>query len=89
MRIKAQRWLNILAWRLKQQKAAAKNTLIASVQPLRIKLADFGLAKVLQHDQGFETKVGTPQFMAPEILGKDGYNKLVDSFALGGTIFLT
>ncbi len=77
-----------------------------SIDPIYVKLADFGLAKsTLMHGNlevrlGLhvftpqhltnETKsmVGTLNYMAPEIVARAGtYDALVDSFALGATVF--
>jgi len=38
-----------------------------------IKLIDFGLANKFEHDRSFETVIGTPKYLAPEVLkGKYG-----------------
>ena len=59
----------------------------------RVKLGDFGLARRLKADVAFETprnddarmysNVGTPDYMAPEILEGTGYSSSVDWWALG------
>lgn len=52
-----------------------------------IKLADFGFAKrLLNHSKTF-TFCGTPEYMAPEILFKSGYDYSVDWWSLGVVIF--
>ena len=38
-----------------------------------LKIADFGLAKVLQ-SKYTNSDIGTPAYMAPEIWGRKGYN---------------
>ena len=49
-----------------------------------IKIADFGLSKILDSmDDTAYTLCGTPQYLAPEVLKKKGYNKNVDWWSLG------
>ena len=49
-----------------------------------IKITDFGLSKILEDkdDKAF-TICGTPQYLAPEVLLKQGYDKTVDWWSLG------
>ena len=49
-----------------------------------IKITDFGLSKILENsnDKTY-TLCGTPQYLAPEILTKKGYDKNIDWWALG------
>ena len=53
-----------------------------------VKLTDFGLSKILEdeNDKAF-TICGTPQYLAPEVLLKKGYNKAVDWWSLGCVMF--
>ena len=53
-----------------------------------IKLTDFGLSKILEdeNDKAF-TICGTPQYLAPEVLLKQGYDKNVDWWSLGCIMF--
>jgi len=50
-----------------------------------LKLADFGFAKVVE-DRTW-TLCGTPEYLAPEIIGSRGHGKGVDWWALGVLIF--
>ena len=53
-----------------------------------IKLTDFGLSKILEYDdEKAFTICGTPQYLAPEILKKKGYNKAVDWWSLGCVMY--
>jgi len=60
------------------------DNLLFTEDQLTIKLADFGLAtKIYEKNLMLKSKVGTPFWMAPEIiLGKE-YGKPVDIFAIG------
>jgi serine/threonine protein kinase len=53
-----------------------------------IKITDFGLSKILdtERDKAF-TICGTPQYLAPEILLKKGYDKAVDWWSLGCVMY--
>ena len=53
-----------------------------------VKLTDFGLSKILEDesDKAF-TICGTPQYLAPEVLLKKGYNKVVDWWSLGCVMY--
>ena len=53
-----------------------------------VKLADFGLSKILdeENDKAF-TICGTPQYLAPEILLRKGYDKAVDWWSLGCVMY--
>ena len=49
-----------------------------------IKIADFGLSKILENmDDKAYTLCGTPQYLAPEVLKKKGYDKNIDWWSLG------
>ena len=48
-----------------------------------LKIVDFGLARVLRHQDVAQTIVGTPAYLAPEILKKQSYDKAADWWATG------
>ena len=50
---------------------------------LYFKVTDFGYAKRLKRGELTCSLVGTPEYMAPEIIGVEYYNKSVDYWALG------
>ncbi|XP_071789352.1 serine/threonine-protein kinase Nek2-like [Asterias amurensis] len=53
-----------------------------------VKLGDFGLARVLQHDTSFaKTFVGTPYYMSPEQMNHCSYNEKSDMWSLGCLIY--
>ncbi len=51
-----------------------------------IRLGDFGFAKKIHKEKTY-TICGTPEYMAPEVLNKEGYDESVDWWALGVIIF--
>lgn len=51
-----------------------------------LRLIDFGFAKVVKSDMTF-TIVGTPEYLAPEIIQSIGHNTPVDMWALGVLIY--
>jgi protein-serine/threonine kinase len=53
-----------------------------------IKLTDFGLSKALLYeDEKAMTICGTPEYLAPEVIKKQGHNKAVDWWCLGCIIY--
>eukprot|EP00347_Sterkiella_histriomuscorum_P013112 403365973 len=54
---------------------------------LELRLADFGLAKVLKEGELCYHKCGTPTYIAPEILRGEGYTQKADLFSLGSVLF--
>ena len=53
-----------------------------------VKLTDFGLSKIFENeDDKAYTVCGTPQYLAPEILLKKGYDKAVDWWSLGCVLY--
>ena len=70
---------------------ARRNLLYASNAPdAQLKLADFGLAKVLSRQRGklLMTACGTPGYVAPEILEEKGYGEKVDVWSLGVILYV-
>lgn len=49
----------------------------------KIKIADFGLAKLLSDESMMTTACGTPGYVAPEILHGNSYTSAVDLWSLG------
>lgn len=62
-----------------------ENVLIRSRGTLDIKLADFGLATFYEtnSEKLMSTLVGTPQFVAPELVQNEAYGAEVDLWAIG------
>lgn len=65
------------------------NILLLDAASSTVKLGDFGVSKVLQLDlkvmgsENLTTHVGTPLYLAPEILAGASYGKEVDIWSLG------
>ncbi|VDM43550.1 unnamed protein product [Toxocara canis] len=53
------------------------------------KLCDFGYARFIGDAQFRKTIVGTPAYLAPEVLQKRGYNKSLDMWSVGVIIYVT
>ena len=63
-----------------------ENILLASkASETLIKVADFGVSKILRPGTVMDTHVGTPYYQAPEILDKasPAYTKQVDIWSMG------
>mmetsp|Transcript_4643 Transcript_4643/g.11518 ORF Transcript_4643/g.11518 Transcript_4643/m.11518 type:complete len:644 (-) Transcript_4643:106-2037(-) len=48
-----------------------------------VKVADFGLSKVIDPSVMMATSCGTPSYVAPEVLQAKGYGKAVDMWSIG------
>jgi len=61
-----------------------ENLLVKSVQnDTEVKIADFGLSKIIDKDKLMQTACGTPGYVAPEVLNAEGYDKEVDMWSIG------
>lgn len=50
-------------------------------------LADFGISKQLLAEDSTKSFVGTPDYVAPEVIQQQGYNKSVDVWCFGVLVF--
>jgi len=64
------------------------NLLLKSPDTNEIKLADFGLSKIVGPDSMMQTACGTPIYVAPEVLKGDGYDKEVDCWGIGVIMYI-
>lgn len=54
-----------------------------SISEANIKVADFGLARLLDEDTLASTTCGTPGYVAPEVLERKKYGKECDNWSIG------
>ena len=52
-----------------------------------LRLADFGMAKVLKEDEKAMSFCGTPEYLAPEVITLEGHDKNVDWWSFGILLF--
>jgi len=66
-----------------------ENLLYANENPdADIKIADFGLSRILPDDAMLKTACGTPGYVAPEVLKGRGYGKEVDMWSVGVIMYI-
>jgi len=66
-----------------------ENLLLSSKQAdAHLKLADFGLSKVMEAAAVLETQCGTPGYVAPEVLMGEGYDEKVDIWSIGVIMYI-
>ncbi|KAK6057214.1 kinase domain protein [Cooperia oncophora] len=53
------------------------------------KICDFGYARFIPESQFRKTIVGTPAYLPPEVLLRQGYNKSLDMWSVGVIIYVT
>jgi serine/threonine protein kinase len=54
---------------------------------IRVRLSDFGLAACTWEAEEMQRRCGSPGFIAPEVLKRDGYGTKADCFSLGVVLF--
>ncbi|KAJ2918044.1 hypothetical protein MD484_g2375, partial [Candolleomyces efflorescens] len=68
-----------------------ENVLLTKDDPPVVKVADFGLAKIVDSVTMLRTMCGTPSYLAPEVVKQteqqEGYDNLVDSWSVGVIVF--
>jgi NIMA (never in mitosis gene a)-related kinase len=53
-----------------------------------IKLADFGISRIVEESGTLaKTQIGTPYYMAPEILKEEPYSFPIDNWSLGCVLY--
>jgi serine/threonine protein kinase len=55
---------------------------------LYVKLIDFGFASKFNPDEGMTLVLGSPLYMAPELVNRQAYSEKVDVWALGCITYL-
>jgi serine/threonine-protein kinase SRK2 len=66
-----------------------ENTLLDAAHPPRVKICDFGYSKSSLMHSAPKTAVGTPAYIAPEVLKKEPYQGgAADVWSLGVTLYV-
>lgn len=55
----------------------------AELHPPQVKLCDFGFARIIGEKSFRRSVVGTPAYLAPEVLLNQGYNRSLDMWSVG------
>ncbi|XP_072123243.1 serine/threonine-protein kinase D1 isoform X1 [Mobula birostris] len=67
-----------------------ENVLLASADPLpQVKLCDFGFARIIGEKSFRRSVVGTPAYLAPEVLRNKGYNRSLDMWSVGVIVYVS
>jgi len=65
-----------------------ENLLLEQPKSDIVKIADFGLSKILGDEAMLKTACGTPGYVAPEVLQLNGYGKEVDMWSIGVIMYI-
>ncbi|XP_076145017.1 protein kinase D4 isoform X1 [Alosa pseudoharengus] len=67
-----------------------ENVLLASPDPFpQVKLCDFGFARIIGEKSFRRSVVGTPAYLAPEVISSSGYNRSLDMWAVGVILYVS
>ena len=55
---------------------------------LEVKIIDFGFSQKFDREKGMDLILGSPLYMAPELVKKEVYNEKVDVWAIGCITYL-
>uniref|UniRef100_A0A4W5N3B8 protein kinase C n=1 Tax=Hucho hucho TaxID=62062 RepID=A0A4W5N3B8_9TELE len=67
-----------------------ENVLLASSDAFpQVKLCDFGFARIIGEKSFRRSVVGTPAYLAPEVLRNKGYNRSLDMWSVGVIIYVS
>ncbi|XP_077394756.1 serine/threonine-protein kinase D1 isoform X2 [Festucalex cinctus] len=67
-----------------------ENVLLATADPLpQVKLCDFGFARIIGEKSFRRSVVGTPAYLAPEVLRNKGYNRSLDMWSVGVIVYVS
>jgi len=56
---------------------------------LKVKLCDFGFARIIGEKSFRRSVVGTPAYLAPEVLHGGGYNRSLDMWSVGVVAYVS
>ena len=60
-----------------------ENIMMVSDESLDVKIADFGLSRMVDSGSFMSTLCGTPNYVAPEVIQRKGYTNSVDIWSIG------
>ncbi|XP_029931777.1 protein kinase D4 [Myripristis murdjan] len=67
-----------------------ENVLLASADPFpQVKLCDFGFARIIGEKSFRRSVVGTPAYLAPEVISSCGYNRSLDMWSVGVIMYVS
>uniref|UniRef100_A0AAY3ZZV4 Serine/threonine-protein kinase n=1 Tax=Denticeps clupeoides TaxID=299321 RepID=A0AAY3ZZV4_9TELE len=67
-----------------------ENVLLASAESFpQVKLCDFGFARIIGEKSFRRSVVGTPAYLAPEVLRNKGYNRSLDMWSVGVIVYVS
>lgn len=67
-----------------------ENVLLSSDEELpQVKLCDFGFARIIGEKSFRRSVVGTPAYLAPEVLRNKGYNRSLDMWSVGVIVYVS
>ncbi|XP_074555478.1 protein kinase D4 isoform X2 [Halichoeres trimaculatus] len=67
-----------------------ENVLLVSADPLpQVKLCDFGFARIIGEKSFRRSVVGTPAYLAPEVISSCGYNRSLDMWSVGVIMYVS
>lgn len=59
------------------------------LSPSQVKLCDFGFARIIGEKSFRRSVVGTPAYLAPEVLLNQGYNRSLDMWSVGVIMYVS
>lgn len=62
---------------------------VSTVLLLQVKLCDFGFARIIGEKSFRRSVVGTPAYLAPEVLRSKGYNRSLDMWSVGVIVYVS
>lgn len=57
--------------------------------PRQVKLCDFGFARIIGEKSFRRSVVGTPAYLAPEVINSSGYNRSLDMWSVGVIMYVS
>ncbi|KAF1380747.1 hypothetical protein PFLUV_G00167180 [Perca fluviatilis] len=67
-----------------------ENVLLATADPFpQVKLCDFGFARIIGEKSFRRSVVGTPAYLAPEVISSSGYNRSLDMWSVGVIMYVS